>query len=67
MVQSIPRELSLEETAVLTAASNQELGKITITLLIEQLGWVIDIIIFFYNKKFRYRFAAGQNFVQNNC
>jgi ESCRT-II complex subunit VPS22 len=38
MVQSIPRELSLEETAVLTAASNQELGKITITLLIEQLG-----------------------------
>jgi ESCRT-II complex subunit VPS22 len=38
MVQSIPRELSLEETAVLNAASNQELGKITVTVLINQLG-----------------------------
>ena len=40
MVQSIPGELSLQETSVLTAAANQGQGFVTIDLLIKQLGFV---------------------------
>ncbi|XP_055384895.1 vacuolar-sorting protein SNF8 [Condylostylus longicornis] len=39
MVQSIPGELSLEETTILTAASNTEQGFITLSLLTKELGW----------------------------
>ncbi|XP_017475891.1 PREDICTED: vacuolar-sorting protein SNF8 [Rhagoletis zephyria] len=39
MVQSIPGELSMEETKILTAASNTELGCVTLQMLTEQLGW----------------------------
>ena len=38
MVQSIPGELSLEETSILTAASNTEQGCITTKILLDQLG-----------------------------
>jgi len=39
MVQSIPGELSLQETSVLTAASNQGQGCVTASLLINELKW----------------------------
>ncbi|XP_037948444.1 vacuolar-sorting protein SNF8-like [Teleopsis dalmanni] len=39
MVQSIPGELSMEETTILTNASNTEQGCITESMLVEQLGW----------------------------
>lgn len=39
MVQSIPGELSLEETSILTAASNTEQGCITVQILMDQLSW----------------------------
>ncbi|XP_037810952.1 vacuolar-sorting protein SNF8 [Lucilia sericata] len=39
IVQSIPGELSMEETTILTVASNNEQGYVTLTILIEQLGW----------------------------
>lgn len=38
MVQSIPGELSLQETLVLTTASNQGQGFVTIKMLIDELG-----------------------------
>lgn len=38
MVQSIPGELSLQETLVLTTASNQDQGFVTIKMLMDQLG-----------------------------
>lgn len=37
MVQSIPGELSLQETSVLTAASNQGQGFVTTNLLVKEL------------------------------
>lgn len=40
MVQSVPGELSLQETSVLTVASNQEQGSVTIALLMDQLKLV---------------------------
>lgn len=40
MVQSIPGELSLQETSVLTIASNQEQGFVTIDLLMNELKYV---------------------------
>lgn len=39
MVQSIPGELSLDETKILTAASNTEKGYVTLKMITEQLGW----------------------------
>ncbi|XP_053947335.1 vacuolar-sorting protein SNF8 [Anastrepha ludens] len=39
MVQSIPGELSMEESKILTAASNTEKGYVTLQMIIEQLGW----------------------------
>lgn len=39
MVQSIPGELSLQETSVLSAASNQGQGFVTISELVKVLGW----------------------------
>ncbi|XP_034112971.1 vacuolar-sorting protein SNF8 [Drosophila albomicans] len=39
MVQSIPGELSMEETNILSAASNTELGSVTQTQLMKDLGW----------------------------
>lgn len=38
MVQSIPGELSLQETLVLTAASNQGQGFVTVSMLMKDLG-----------------------------
>lgn len=38
MVQSIPGELSLQETSVLTAAANQEQGFVTKDSLMKELG-----------------------------
>lgn len=38
MVQSVPGELSLQETSVLTAAANQGQGYVTIDMLMRQLG-----------------------------
>lgn len=38
MVQSIPGELSLDETKILTAASNTEKGYVTLKMITEQLG-----------------------------
>lgn len=40
MVQSIPGELSLEETKVLTVASNTDMGFVTLRMLTEHLGYV---------------------------
>lgn len=37
MVQSVPGELSLQETSVLTVASNQELGSVTLASLMKAL------------------------------
>lgn len=37
MVQSIPGELSLQETLVLTTASNQGQGFVTIAMLMKEL------------------------------
>ncbi|XP_058067311.1 vacuolar-sorting protein SNF8 [Anopheles bellator] len=39
MVQSIPGELSLQETAVLSAASNQGQGYVTVSSLVKELNW----------------------------
>ena len=39
IVQSIPGELSLQETKALTVAAYQENGSITKTLLMQELGW----------------------------
>lgn len=39
VIQSIPGELSLQETKALTVASNQETGSITKTILMKELGW----------------------------
>ncbi|CAD7085163.1 unnamed protein product [Hermetia illucens] len=39
MVQSIPGELSREESSILGVASNQEQGSVTVDLLMKQLGW----------------------------
>lgn len=39
IIQSIPGELSLQETKALTVAANQESGSITKTLLMKELGW----------------------------
>lgn len=41
MVQSIPGELSMEETNILNAASNTESGYVTQRQLMEDLGYVI--------------------------
>lgn len=38
MVQSVPGELSLQETSVLTAAANTEDGSVTKSLLMKALG-----------------------------
>lgn len=38
MVQSVPGELSLQETSVLTTAANQGQGYVTIDMLMEKLG-----------------------------
>lgn len=39
IIQSIPGELSLQETKALTLAANTENGSITKTLLAKELGW----------------------------
>lgn len=39
IIQSIPGELSLQETKVLTVAANQEKGFITKSILLKELGW----------------------------
>lgn len=39
IIQSIPGELSLQETKALTVAANQEKGAITKSLLMKELGW----------------------------
>lgn len=39
IIQSIPGELSLQETNALICASNQETGSVTKTLLMKELGW----------------------------
>jgi len=39
MVQSIPGELSLQETPVLTATSNEGHRCVTVSLLINELKW----------------------------
>ncbi|KAL9900666.1 vacuolar-sorting protein SNF8 [Glossina fuscipes fuscipes] len=39
IVQSIPGELSMEESTILTIASNTEQGCVTLSMLMEQLGW----------------------------
>lgn len=39
IIQSIPGELSLQETKAMTIAANQEQGAITKSLLIKELGW----------------------------
>lgn len=39
IIQSIPGELSLQETKALTIAANQEKGAITESLLINELNW----------------------------
>lgn len=38
MVQSVPGELSLQETSVLSAAAAQPDGKVTKSMLIKELG-----------------------------
>jgi ESCRT-II complex subunit VPS22 len=39
IIQSIPGELSLQETKAMTCAANQDDGAITKTLLMKDLGW----------------------------
>uniref|UniRef100_A0A1A9UFR8 Vacuolar-sorting protein SNF8 n=1 Tax=Glossina austeni TaxID=7395 RepID=A0A1A9UFR8_GLOAU len=39
IVQSIPGELSMEESTILTIASNTQQGCVTLSMLMEQLGW----------------------------
>lgn len=39
IIQSIPGELSLQETKALSVAANQEKGSITKSLLMRDLGW----------------------------
>lgn len=39
IIQSIPGELSLQETSVLTVASNEIQGMVTIEILMEKLNW----------------------------
>lgn len=39
MIQSIPGELSLQETKAMTVAASQESGSITKSLLMKELGW----------------------------
>ncbi|XP_058445574.1 vacuolar-sorting protein SNF8 isoform X2 [Malaya genurostris] len=48
MVQSIPGELSLQETSVLSEAANQGQGLITITMLVDNLGSNIEYVVFFH-------------------
>lgn len=43
MVQSIPGELSLDETSVLNLASNQKSGSVTVAIIISQLGSVFGV------------------------
>lgn len=70
MVQSVPGELSLQETSVLTVASNQEQGSVTIDLLIKELKFVLNAIKFqqsmiFIEKTYSslfFFFPAGMNF-----
>lgn len=38
MVQSVPGELSLQETSVLSTAASQGQGYVTVEMLIEKLG-----------------------------
>lgn len=38
MVQSVPGELSLQETSVLSAAASQGQGYVTVEMLMEKLG-----------------------------
>lgn len=40
MVQSVPGELSLQETSVLSTAASQGQGFVTIEMLMEKLGLV---------------------------
>lgn len=40
IVQSIPGELSREDTSILTLASNNENGYVNLTMLKEELGYV---------------------------
>lgn len=40
MVQSIPGELSLQETSVLTTASNQGQGYVTVSMLMNELRYL---------------------------
>lgn len=39
MVQSVPGELSLQETSVLSVAAAQPLGYVSKRLLMQELGW----------------------------
>lgn len=39
IIQSIPGELSLQETKALSTAANQENGAVTKSLLMKELGW----------------------------
>lgn len=39
MVQSVPGELSLQETSVLSAAAAQPDGRVSKRLLMQELGW----------------------------
>ncbi|ETN62382.1 ESCRT-II complex subunit VPS22 [Anopheles darlingi] len=39
LVQSIPGELSLQETSIVQVASNQREGYVTATKIVEELGW----------------------------
>lgn len=41
MVQSVPGELSLQETSVLTVASNQEQGSVTLATVMKELKYVL--------------------------
>lgn len=44
MVQSVPGELSLQETSVLSTAASQGQGFVTIEMLIEKLGWARGVL-----------------------
>lgn len=44
MIQSIPSELSLQETSVLTSASNNG-GSATISILMTELGLVLFLLM----------------------
>lgn len=70
MVQSVPGELSLQETSVLTVASNQDQGFVTMSILMKELGYVFqqpttNCVKNAFNKRLCFEFVGGMIFVQS--